>query len=101
LLLYGTGGPAVTDPRFSSVKTDTFAQNEAASFSTTRVGWTAGGGGEYAFGAGWSLKAEYLYADFGSASVAGLEPLPAGAITFTHNVPLTTNIVRGGINLKF
>jgi len=101
LLLYGTGGLAVTDPQFNSAKTDTFAQNEAASFSTTRVGWTIGGGGEYALGNGWSLKAEYLYADFGSVSVAGFEPLPGGGITFTHNVPLTTNIVRGGINFKF
>jgi outer membrane immunogenic protein len=99
-LVYGTGGLAVTDPQFNSVKTDTFNQNEAASFATTRVGWTIGGGGEYALGNGWSLKAEYLYADFGSVSVAALQP-PANVITFTHNVPLTTNIVRGGINFKF
>jgi outer membrane immunogenic protein len=97
-LVYGTGGLAISNPQFNSVKTDTFNQNEAASFSTIRAGWTLGGGAEYALASGWSLKAEYLYADFGSVSVSALE---GSKITYTHNVPLTANIVRGGINFKF
>jgi outer membrane immunogenic protein len=97
-LVYGTGGLAVSNPQFNSVKTDTFNQNEAASFSAIRAGWTVGGGGEYALGNGWSLKVECLYADFGSVPVSALE---GSRITFTHNVPLTANIVRGGINFKF
>ena len=50
--------------------TDTFAAaTESGAIRDTRVGWTAGVGTEYAFGNGWSLKAEYLYVDLGRASV--------------------------------
>lgn len=39
-----------------------------AHFSDTRVGWIAGGGGEWLFMPRWSLKAEAYYYDLGSAS---------------------------------
>ncbi|WP_246721976.1 outer membrane protein [Methylosinus sp. H3A] len=35
------------------------------SFSTTRTGWTAGGGVEYALNDDWSARIDYRYADFG------------------------------------
>src|SRR4051812_39934239 len=69
LLLYGTGGLAVANVRASYAFTDTFAAaTESASISSTRYGWTAGAGGEYALLNGWSIKAEYLYVDLGRAS---------------------------------
>ena len=34
--------------------------------SSTRTGWTAGGGVEYAFTNNWIIGAEYLYYDLGS-----------------------------------
>ena len=50
--------------------------------SDTLLGWTAGGGAEYALNASWSLKAEYQHFDFGKMSYSyygckGL-PLPPG-----------------------
>ena len=80
---------------------------ESASISTTRYGWTAGVGGEYALMNGWSLKAEYLYVDLGRAStvsnnltaLAGVVPFPLQ--TFTHTVHVTSNIGRVGVNYKF
>jgi outer membrane immunogenic protein len=50
--------------------------------SDTLLGWTAGGGVEYALNASWSLKAEYQHFDFGKMSYSyygckGL-PLPPG-----------------------
>ncbi len=88
--------------------TDTFsAATESGTIRDTRVGWTAGVGTEYAFGGGWSLKAEYLYVDLGSVSAtstnlvgfAGTTPFPSNV--YTHSVDLKSNIVRVGVNYKF
>ncbi|MFY9992607.1 MAG: hypothetical protein WAL40_16540, partial [Rhodoplanes sp.] len=35
-------------------------------YRQTRIGWTVGGGFEWAFAANWTAKAEFLYLDFGS-----------------------------------
>ena len=107
-LFYGTGGLAVANVKANYLFTDTFSPaTESASISTTRYGWTAGVGGEYALMNGWSIKAEYLYVDLGRASTtsnnltlaAGTFPVPIQ--TFTHTVNLRSNIGRVGINYKF
>ena len=60
-LIYVTGGAA-----FGNIQT---GLNPPATFdSTTRVGWAAGAGLEYAFSGNWSAKAEYLFVDLGTAS---------------------------------
>lgn len=107
-LLYGTGGLAVANVRASYLFTDTFATaNESAAISTTRYGWTAGVGGEYALMNGWSIKAEYLYVDLGRATTTSTNLTaftPAIAFptnVYTHTVNLTSNIGRVGINYKF
>jgi outer membrane immunogenic protein len=107
-LLYATGGAAIADVKGSFNFTDTFsAATESAAFRDTRLGWTAGVGTEYAFGGGWSFKAEYLYVDLGRASTtstnlvgfAGTTPYPSNV--YTHSVDLKSNIVRVGVNYKF
>ncbi|WP_315831196.1 porin family protein [Bradyrhizobium prioriisuperbiae] len=50
LLVYGTGGMA-------------FGQVKDAGVDKMRLGWTAGGGVEWAFQQNWSAKLEYLYTD--------------------------------------
>lgn len=50
LLIYGTGGMAFGEPKI-------------AGEGKLRVGWTAGGGVEWAFAPKWSAKIEYLYTD--------------------------------------
>ena len=66
------------------------------SVSDDRLGWTIGGGLEYAFAGNWSAKIEYLYVDLGkfdcSASCGGPTP---------NNVDFRENIVRAGLNYKF
>ena len=54
-LIYGTGGVAFGDFNFS------FSQN----IWTGQVGWTVGGGIDYALDNNWSLSAEYRYTDYG------------------------------------
>jgi outer membrane immunogenic protein len=85
---YVTGGAAFGDIRTS---TPGFAGN-----STNKVGWTVGGGIEFALGGNWTAKAEYLYVDLGSFDCG----IACGAAA-TDNVSFHTNVVRAGINYRF
>jgi outer membrane immunogenic protein len=108
LLLYGTGGLAVANVKGAFLFTDTFATAaESAAINTTKVGWTAGAGAEYALMNGWSVKAEYLYVDLGRVSTTSTNltafppPIPFPTNVFTHSIDLRSNIVRVGLNYKF
>ncbi|WP_298241075.1 outer membrane protein [uncultured Bradyrhizobium sp.] len=107
-LLYATGGAAIAEVRGNFSFTDTFsAAAESAAIRDTRLGWTAGVGTEYAFGGGWSLKAEYLYVDLGRSTVTSTNLTGfAGAVSYpsnvyTHSADIKSNIVRVGVNYKF
>lgn len=66
------------------------------SFTETRIGWTLGGGVEYAFAHNFTAKLEYLYVDLGEANCSAT---CSGGNPF--EVSFTTNVVRGGVNYKF
>ena len=104
-MVYGTGGIAVTDISSGFTFVDTFASNASGSFSTTKVGFVVGGGVEAAVWNGWSIKAEYLYADFGATSTNSNNFVSSGvaipATSFTHSDNLKANILRVGINYRF
>lgn len=84
-----TGGAA-----FGDIKMTTPA---STSQTTTKVGWTLGGGLEYAFMGPWSTKIEYLYADLGKGK-CDIGPC-GGLISFES--PLKVNVVRLGVNYRF
>jgi outer membrane immunogenic protein len=111
VLLYATGGVAVGEIK----TTDTFCSFgcivappgtlASVSGTTTRTGWTAGGGLEYGITNNWSLRAEYLYVDLGSFNT-NIPPCPfCAANAVTNNVVVThkftDNIGRLGINYRF
>ena len=77
MLFYGTGGLAVGafGSNFQVYGNDlTLAPFYAADqHSTTRAGWTLGGGVEYAVNPHWSVRGEYRYTDFGHL---GIRPPP-------------------------
>jgi len=85
-LPYITGGGA-----FGGLK----ASSNLGNASTTKIGWTAGAGLEYAFMSNWSAKVEYLYMDLGSFDCN------ACSATGSNSVDFTANLVRGGINYRF
>jgi len=95
-LLYATGGAAFTDAQVTACPlVGCISQTKTVS------GWTVGGGIEYAFLSGWSVKLEYLYADFGSPQFIN-PPIPVGPGTIvTRNVRLDDNVVRAGLNYRF
>ena len=102
-LLYVTGGLAVATLQ----TTDSFAAINGTSLATvssssSRTGWTAGGGAEYALTRNWSIKGEYLHIDLGIDNA--LIPtcpacVPGTDITINHKY--TDDIVRFGANFKF
>lgn len=107
-LFYVTGGLAVTRLKADFIFTDTFANGyESGSISKTKAGWTVGGGIEMGLKKNWSLKAEYLYVDFGSESTtsqnftAFTPPIAFPTNTFTHTIDMQVHIVRVGLNYRF
>jgi outer membrane immunogenic protein len=124
LLIYGTGGLAYGQVSSDLVVGQAFigpcgipaspgcpGSPAILSSSSTRAGWTVGGGAEYQLGGQWSLKAEYLYYDLGSKGygVSGLTSTgscPALCPFTTVNVTAASNdfrdsIVRAGLNYRF
>jgi outer membrane immunogenic protein len=72
--------------------------------SKTKLGWTVGGGLEWALTRNWSVKAEYLYLNFGSIDAAGVirNPIPAGyANAISTSTDLAAHVARAGVNFKF
>jgi len=114
LLAYATGGFAygqtklgvgITGVELPFAGTTILPVN--ASYSSTRVGWTAGGGLEWMFLPNWSVKAEALYYDLGRTTIA-LPPYVGnvgGPTAFTHYPVVTTHYngvdVRFGLNYHF
>lgn len=93
VLLYGTGGAAfggltatttATGAGLGTAATATLADTQ------TRFGYTAGAGVEWAFTDNFTVKVEYLYVNLGSQNQE-----------LVDNVNFYTNVVRGGVNLKF
>jgi len=96
-LLYVTGGIA-----FASI-TNHYVGLEANGFTTdatsTRTGWTVGGGWEYAFTNNWIGRIEYRYADFGTRTDTLQFCATCAAANEAHRT--TENVVRVGIAYKF
>jgi outer membrane immunogenic protein len=68
--------------------------------SETNAGWTVGAGVEYALGAGWTGKVEYLFVDLGEFDCEARDcgGRPNG---LANKVDYQANIVRAGINYRF
>ena len=95
VLVYGTGGVAFGDLRNNYLNV---ATGNLDLTSHTRVGYTVGGGIEYAFTNNFSIRAEYRYTDFGSFT-DNLANSTGGAFNVSHRE--TDNRVQGGFSYKF
>jgi outer membrane immunogenic protein len=93
-LIYATGGAAFAS--IQNVSTNLVTRRVDV-FNNTGVGWTVGGGVEYAIDNNWSLRAEYRYTDFGSFNENLVNSSP-GESARRHE---TDNAVRAGISYKF
>lgn len=86
-LPYVTGGVAYGDIK---------AVQPTGTNSSTKTGWTAGGGVEYGINRNWSAKAEYLHVDLGTATFMG-----AASGTPSLSVPVTDDLARVGLNYRW
>jgi outer membrane immunogenic protein len=94
VLVFGKGGGAFAYDR------DTVAPSTggAGTGSTTRTGWTVGGGVEYAITEHWIGRVEYDYLKFASKGLTFAGP---SVNTIGAAVGLNINEVRGAISYKF
>ena len=105
-LLYGTAGVAFGQTRADQVVTNVIPcclVTAVASANENHIGWTAGAGAEWMYSRNWSVKAEYLYVDLGSADNRFIGTTFIGTPHTTDSFPanLTFHTVRVGVNYRF
>lgn len=125
LAVYATGGLAYAGTSLSAYALQNVDNGATygiggpggSSFSTTNLGWVAGGGAEWMFLGNWSAKAEYSYYDIGSRSlfmgstfgiwrgVANIPGVATGQVIsmsqYNANAHFTGSMVRAGVNYHF
>jgi outer membrane immunogenic protein len=93
LFVFGTTGGA-----FGNIQA---GRNPPGSYDdSTKFGWAAGAGAEYAVTENLTAKAEYLFVDLGSGNCATTASA-CGTVAAGSTVSLTANLVRLGVNFKF
>src|SRR5882762_3528849 len=109
-LLYGTGGFAWVDDKFTRTQAVAGPLSPAAglvvSNSNTATGWVAGAGVEWGFARNWTARVEYLHIDVQGQTLGFATPIGpgggAGIGAFAVNEGhLTIDTVRAGVNFLF
>jgi outer membrane immunogenic protein len=106
-LVYATAGLAYGEVKSSAGVSGVQAPvlNWAGNRSDVQVGYTVGGGVEYALANNWTVKAEYLYYDLGKETIRTIPNAAAAAtvpgVAYDARVETKGQIVRAGINYKF
>ncbi len=96
VLIYGTGGLAVTEAEYRYENYEDGSQTELTGLdkaSETLWGWTAGAGIEWRMTERMSLKAEYLYIDF--------ETFETNVTEGGEEADIDMHVARGGVNFYF
>jgi outer membrane immunogenic protein len=89
MLFYGTGGLA-----YANAKVEACIAGVCDGESNVNLGWTVGGGMQYAFDQSWIIGAEYLYVDLGSPEVS----CGAGC---NGDADAAFSVVRAKLDFKF
>jgi outer membrane immunogenic protein len=96
VLLFATGGIAfagITERYVTNVPSN---PGVSSTTSSTRIGWSIGGGIDYMVTSNWIARAEFGYSDFGIISqTSALYPM------FSEKHTITENSIRMGIAYKF
>ena len=106
LLVFGSGGIAVTDLKEHFEFTDDFGPAQESGFiRAARIGWTVGGGLEFAIFDHVSVSAEYLHLDFRRKSRVENDFLDNGVLNTSthmkHSIDLESEIGRVAVNFRF
>jgi outer membrane immunogenic protein len=105
-LAYATGGVAwqhyeVSSMCASQTCADIGLSPASVANSTTKVGWILGGGFETSLSRHWLARAEYRYADFGSASFTMVRTAGTDPVIDNFDVRLRTHTLNFGLAYKF
>ncbi|MCC8963093.1 porin family protein [Bradyrhizobium sp. Pear76] len=108
LLIYATGGLAYGEVKTNIANSSAFSTGLSRLWlgdsSDVRVGWTAGGGLEYAFTNNWTLRGEYLYVDLGTsgttATFQGTDPLQS-QIRYNTSRDNRFSVARAALSYRF
>lgn len=100
-MIYGTAGLATTSIDLETKYSDTRIPPNSGSVSDSKSkwGWAAGLGGAYAFTPEWSVRGEWLYADFGSVRDNFVST--NGFAVLTSEAKVRANLLRLGVDYKF
>jgi outer membrane immunogenic protein len=100
-LFFASAGIAFADVKASQQLTATTTPVELLQTenSATKTGWIAGLGAGYAISPQWSIKGEWLYADFGTTRTTAVSP--DGFASLTSSASVRTNILRVGADFRF
>jgi len=109
VLLYATGGVAMgaLDAYTQVDHTLPFSFNPTGpdffgAYRENKIGWTVGGGFEWAFAANWTAKAEFLYLDFGSFDyISPAVPFNVTGRAYQTSIDAKEYVARVGINYLF
>jgi outer membrane immunogenic protein len=105
LLWYATGGLAYGETKFGTGAACQLwvppCGPTTVSSSSMAFGWTFGGGVEWQFAPAWTLRAEYLYIDLGTATNTLTYNYGTNTSTFTSRLDESDSIVRVGVNYRF
>jgi outer membrane immunogenic protein len=109
VLIYATGGLAMGAlDSYTQVDFPTgLPINYFGAYRNQKIGWTAGGGFEWAFAANWTAKAEFLYIDLGSfdyispRTTFGTGAAPIDGRTWHTSIDAKEYVARVGINYLF
>lgn len=105
-LAFVSGGLAVTRVTLETTFSDNFTGNASGhdTDTETRLGWTLGLGGEVVLDGNWSLRADYLYADFGRVDTSALVTnpgSPGNSSVLESSADLQTHTVLIGLTYRF
>jgi outer membrane immunogenic protein len=104
-LVYLTGGAAWMNVSYSATLAALAPFSASTSFTKTHAGWVLGPGVEWLLARNWTVRGEYLYYGFPSASATTFfAPAPCGGCSGPVNYNWSRGSVqelRAGLNYKF
>jgi len=105
LMIYATGGVAYGGGSTNFSFFDSTGGIWTGNPSSSRVGWTAGGGVEYALTNNWTIRGEYLYADLGKSNFSSVGNAIAATefpgVYGTGHISYNASLFRAAVNYKF
>jgi len=98
VLLYAKGGVALAGDKYNVSGVSSIGNGGPFNFQglDNRLGWTVGGGVDWAFSRHWSMNVEYDYYKFGNGNILMSDPLSGGAGVV--DVKQTVQVVKVGVN---